>query len=179
MKFMCEAATSGSNVAIYVILIVMVLAMLILPYFSNKKRNQQYMEMINGIKVGSVVKTAGGVIGRVTKITDKGGVKTIILETGAKSNKSTMEFDINSVYCILESSKAEKSKDEAETVETENVEETKEESVEETKEESVEEVKEEVVAEETKLEEPVSEKETKKAPKAKKTSTSKTKKSTK
>ena len=70
MKFMCEAATSGSNVAIYVILIVMVLAMLILPYFSNKKRNQQYMEMINGIKVGSVVKTAGGVIGRVTKITD-------------------------------------------------------------------------------------------------------------
>lgn len=171
MKFMCEAATSGSNVAIYVILIVMVLAMLILPYFSNKKRNQQYMEMINGIKVGSVVKTAGGVIGRVTKITDKGGVKTIILETGAKSNKSTMEFDINSVYCILESSKAEKSKDEAETTETENVEETKE--------ESVEEVKEEVVAEETKLEEPVSEKETKKAPKAKKASTSKTKKSTK
>lgn len=171
MKFMCEAATSGSNVAIYVILIVMVLAMLILPYFSNKKRNQQYMEMINGIKVGSVVKTAGGVIGRVTKITDKGGVKTIILETGAKSNKSTMEFDINSVYCILESSKAEKSKDEAETTETENVEETKE--------ESVEEVKEEVVAEETKVEEPVSEKETKKAPKAKKASTSKTKKSTK
>lgn len=171
MKFMCEAAASGSNVAIYVILIVMVLAMLILPYFSNKKRNQQYMEMINGIKVGSVVKTAGGVIGRVTKITDKGGVKTIILETGAKSNKSTMEFDINSVYCILESSKAEKSKDEAETTETENVEETKE--------ESVEEVKEEVVAEETKVEEPVSEKETKKAPKAKKATTSKTKKSTK
>ena len=171
MKFMCEAATSGSNVAIYVILIVMVLAMLILPYFSNKKRNQQYMEMINGIKVGSVVKTAGGVIGRVTKITDKGGVKTIILETGAKSNKSTMEFDINSVYCILESSKAEKSKDEAETTETENVEETNE--------ESVEEVKEEVVAEETKVEEPVSEKETKKVPKAKKASTSKTKKSTK
>jgi len=171
MKFMCEAAASGSNVAIYVILIVMVLAMLILPYFSNKKRNQQYMEMINGIKVGSVVKTAGGVIGRVTKITDKGGVKTIILETGAKSNKSTMEFDINSVYCILESSKAEKSKDEAETTETENVEESKE--------ESVEEVKEEVVAEETKVEEPVSEKETKKAPKAKKATTSKTKKSTK
>lgn len=171
MKFMCEAAASGSNVAIYVILIVMVLAMLILPYFSNKKRNQQYMEMINGIKVGSVVKTAGGVIGRVTKITDKGGVKTIILETGAKSNKSTMEFDINSVYCILESSKAEKSKDEAETTETENVEESNE--------ESVEEVKEEVVAEETKLEEPVSEKETKKAPKAKKATTSKTKKSTK
>jgi preprotein translocase subunit YajC len=157
MKFMCEAAAGGSNIAIYVILIVMVLAMLILPYFSNKKRNQQYMEMINGIKVGSVVKTAGGVIGRVTKITDKGEVKTIILETGAKSNKSTMEFDINSIYCVLESSKAEK---------TEEVVETKE----------VEEKTEEVVEEKTTE---TAEKEVKKAPKAKKTTTSKTKKSTK
>ncbi len=156
MKFMCEAAASGSNVAVYVILIVMVLAMLILPYFSNKKRNQQYMEMINGVKVGSVVKTAGGVIGRVTKITDKGGIKTIILETGAKSNKSTMEFDINSIYCVLESSKAEK---------------TAEEPVEEVVEEKT-----EANVEETKVEEPVAEKEVKKAPRAKKTTTSKTKK---
>lgn len=163
MKFMCEAAAGGSNIAIYVILIVMVLAMLILPYFSNKKRNQQYMEMINGIKVGSVVKTAGGVIGRVTKITDKGEVKTIILETGAKSNKSTMEFDINSIYCVLESTKAEKSKEESEKVE-------------EAQSEPVEEKTEEVVEEPTTE---TAEKEVKKAPKAKKTTTSKTKKSTK
>ena len=160
MKFLCEGAASGSNVVVYVILIVMVLAMLILPYFSNKKRNQQYMDMINGIKVGSVVKTAGGVIGRVTKITDKGGIKTIILETGAKSNKSTMEFDINSIYCVLESSKAEKSNEESEKAE---------------------EIVEENV-EETKVEEPATEtveKEVKKAPKTKKATTSKTKKSEK
>ena len=162
MKFMCEAATSGSNVAVYVILIVMVLAMLILPYFTNKKRTQQYNEMLAGIKVGCIVKTAGGVIGRVTKITDKGEVKTIILETGAKSNKSTMEFDINSVYCVLESSKAEKTE---ETVEPAN----------EVVEEKVEEVK---------AEEPATEKteevKPKKTTKAKKTTTSKTtKKSTK
>ena len=42
MRFMCAEATSGSNVAVYVILIVMVLAMLILPYFTNKKRNQAF-----------------------------------------------------------------------------------------------------------------------------------------
>ena len=162
MKFMCEAAASGSNVAVYVILIVMVLAMLILPYFTNKKRTQQYNEMLAGIKVGCIVKTAGGVIGRVTKITDKGEVKTIILETGAKSNKSTMEFDINSVYCVLESTKAEKT----------------EESV-----ESANEVVEGKV-EEVKAEEPATEKteevKPKKTTKTKKTTTSKTtKKSTK
>ena len=161
MKFMCEAAASGSNVAVYVILIVMVLAMLILPYFTNKKRTQQYNEMLAGIKVGCIVKTAGGVIGRVTKITDKGEVKTIILETGAKSNKSTMEFDINSVYCVLESSKAEKTEETVEPA-SEVVEET---------------------VEEVKAEEPATEKaeevKPKKTTKAKKTTTSKAKKSTK
>ena len=154
MRFMCAEAASGSNVAVYVILIVMVLAMLILPYFTNKKRNQQYMNMISSIKVGDLVKTAGGIIGRVTKLTDKGEIKTIILETGSKKEKSYMEFDISSVYCILTSTKVESKE---ETEEKEIAEESKEESVES-------EVKEEPKKEEK--------------PK-KKTSSSKTKKSTK
>ena len=113
MKFLCENANQGNPVVIYIIFAVMVVAMLIMPYFTNKKRNQQYMEMISNIKVGDLVKTAGGIIGRVTKITDKGDIKTIILETGAKSSKSTMEFDISSVYCVLQSTKVEETKDEA------------------------------------------------------------------
>jgi len=157
MKFMCAEA-AGSNVAVYVILIVMVLAMLILPYFTNKKRNQQYMDMISSIKVGDLVKTAGGLIGKVTKITDKGEIKTIILETGSKSEKSYMEFDISSVYCVLKSTKVEK-----------------EEAVEEKTSEN-----EEVAAQET----PVQEAEVKEEPKKeekpkKKASSSKTKKSKK
>lgn len=152
MKFMCaDAAGSGSNVVIYVVLIVMVLAMLILPYFTNKKRNQQYMNMISSIKVGDLVKTAGGIIGKVTKITDKGEIKTIILETGSKTGKSYMEFDINSVYCILKSTKAEESKEETSEQETKT-------------EETVEEQK----SEEPKTEES-EKKETKKVSKTKKT----------
>ena len=124
MKFLCENANQGSPVVFYIILAVMVVAMLIMPYFTNKKRNQQYMEMISNIKVGDLVKTAGGIIGRVTKITDKGEIKTIILETGAKSSKSTMEFDISSVYCVLQSTKVEEPKEEVK--ETPVVEEKKE-----------------------------------------------------
>ena len=159
MKFLCEAAANqGNSVVIYIILAVMVVAMLILPYFSNKKRNQQYMDMISSIKVGDLVKTAGGLIGKVTKITDKGEIKTIILETGSKSEKSYMEFDISSVYCVLKSTKVEK-----------------EEAVEEKTSEN-----EEVAAEEP----PVQEAEVKEEPKKeenpkKKASSSKTKKSTK
>ncbi len=132
MRFLCENAGQGSSVAVYIILAVMVVAMLIMPYFTNKKRNQQYMDMISSIKVGDLVKTAGGIIGKVTKITDKGEIKTIILETGSKSDKSTMEFDISSVYCVLKSTKAEETKEEVkeetpveEVVETKPVEEEK------------------------------------------------------
>lgn len=120
MNFLCaDTATGSNNVVVYVILIVMVLAMLILPYFTNKKRNKQYMDMLSSIKVGDLVKTAGGLIGRVTKITDKGEIKTIILETGSKNEKSYMEFDINSVYCVLKSTKVEESKQEDVSVEVE------------------------------------------------------------
>lgn len=122
MKFLCENTNTGSPVVVYIILAVMVVAMLIMPYFTNKKRNQQYMDMISNIKVGDLVKTAGGIIGRVNKITDKGEIKTIILETGAKSNKSTMEFDISSVYCVLQSTKVEE--ENAETIEEKTEEKT-------------------------------------------------------
>lgn len=159
MKFMCaDAATGSSSIIIYVVLIVMVLAMLIMPYFTNKKRNQQYMDMISSIKVGDLVKTAGGIIGRVTKITDKGEIKTIILETGAKNEKSTMEFDIGSVYCVLKSTKVEESK-------TEDVKETAEEV------EESEEKKEPIAEEKTS--------ETKEEPKKKTTKTRKANKSSK
>ena len=114
------------------------------------------MDMISSIKVGDLVKTAGGLIGRVTKITDKGEIKTIILETGSKTEKSYMEFDISSVYCVLKSTKVEEPK-------------SVEEKTEEPKAEEVEEKQEgEKVSEEPK-------KET--APK-KKTTTSKAKKTT-
>lgn len=112
MNFLCEATNQGNPIVVYIILAVMVVLMLVLPYFTNKKRNQQYMDMISSIKVGDLVKTAGGIIGRVTKMTDKGEIKTIILETGSKSDKSTMEFDISSVYCVLQSTKVEEQKEE-------------------------------------------------------------------
>lgn len=165
LNFLCaDEASNGSIIVIYVILIVMVVAMLVLPYFTNRKRNQQYMDMLSSIKVGDLVKTAGGIIGRVTKITDKGEIKTVILETGSKSEKSYMEFDMSSIYCFLKSTKVEESKEEAET---------KVETAEETPvEENVEEKVNAEATEETKTEKP-------KKSTAKKTATKKTTKTSK
>lgn len=145
MKFLCENAGQQNQIIIYIVLAVLVIAMLILPYFTNKKRNQQYMDMLSSIRVGDLVKTAGGIIGKVTKITDKGEIKTIILETGSKSEKSYMEFDINSIYCVLKSTKAEEKTEEpaekATEVKEEAKEEVKEETTSETSENKVEEKK--------------------------------------
>ena len=87
-------------------------------------------------------KTAGGIIGKIKKITDKGDIKTVILETGSKTEKSYMEFDMTMIYCVLKSTKA--------TEETEKVEEAKTEEVAEpvVEEPKTEEVEKEVKAEE-------------------------------
>ena len=169
MNFICADQANGtSTIIIYVVLIVALVAMLIMPYFTQRKKNREFMEMIDSMKVGDLVKTAGGIIGKITKITDKGDIKTVILETGSKTEKSYMEFDMTMIYCVLKSTKVEETKEE---VKEEVAEETT--PVEET---PAEEVKEEVKAEEKKTTKKTST--TKKAPAKKTTSKTTAKKST-
>lgn len=136
-----EETTSSSAGSwwIYVVLLVLVALMLILPTITNKKRMKEYDQMVSSLHVGDTVRTVGGIIGRITKISEKDGMKTFIMETGAKNNKTTMEFDIGSVGVVLKST--------AKPV----VEEKKDEKVEEPKTEEVK--NEEVKAEEMKTEE--------------------------
>lgn len=147
MNFICANGAAGSgSIIIYVVLIVALVAMLILPYFTQRKKNQEYIKMIDSIKVGDLVKTAGGIIGKVNKITDKGEIKTVVLETGSKTEKSYMELDMSMIYCVLKSTKVEK---EDETVAETNADEKAEEKAEEKTEETpVEEVKAEEKTEE-------------------------------
>ena len=117
MNFICAEGSKGGSIAIYVVLIVVMLALLIMPYFTQKKKSQEFAKMLEAMKVGDLVKTAGGIIGRITKITDKGDIKTVILETGSKTEKSYMEFDMAMIYCVLKSTKAEEEKVEEKTEE--------------------------------------------------------------
>ena len=109
------AEQQSNNVVFSVIIIVALLGMLIFPYFTQRKKNKEYVDMLNSIKVGDLVKTAGGIIGKITKITDKGEIKTVILETGSKTQKSYMEFDMSMIYCVMKSTKVEEVKEEDET----------------------------------------------------------------
>ena len=129
-RFLLEEAEStaktgiGKTWWIYVVLIVLVAAMLILPTITNKKREKEYNSMLDKIRVGDEVRTIGGVIGRITKISEKNGLKSFILETGARGSKTTMEFDIAAIGMVLKSTYVEEEKKE------EPAEEKKEEAVE-------------------------------------------------
>lgn len=179
MNFICADNNMGAGtIIIYVVLILVLLAMLIMPYFTQKKKNQEFAKMLNSIKVGDLVKTAGGIIGKVTKITDKGEIKTVILETGSKTEKSYMEFDLSMIYCVLKSTKAPTLEEKSEIEEPAKVEKNK------TEDAKVEESKaEDAMVEETanvKTEEKAETKEAKKpAKKTTKKATSTAKKSTK
>lgn len=161
MNFICAENGNAGSIVIYVVLIVAMLALLIMPYFTQKKKSQEFAKMLEAMKVGDLVKTAGGIIGRITKITDKGDIKTVILETGSKTEKSYMEFDMAMIYCVLKSTKVE------ETEETEEVEDVK--TVENAAEETLPTVE---VKEDVKAEEKAEEKQKKTA--AKKTTAKKT-----
>lgn len=120
MNFICLGNGSASSIVIYVVLIVVMLALLIMPYFTQKKKSQEFAKMLEAMKVGDLVKTAGGIIGKITKITDKGDIKTVILETGSKSEKSYMEFDMAMIYCVLKSTKVEETEKTIEDVNTQD-----------------------------------------------------------
>ena len=156
ISLICAEGSKTSSIVVYGILILVLVAMLVLPYFTQKKKSQEFAQMLESMKVGDLVKTAGGIIGKITKITDKGDIKTVILETGSKTEKSYMEFDMAMIYCVLKSTKVE----------------AKEETADESKEPAEEVVVNEETTVETKVEKP--KKTTTKKSTAKKSSTTRT-----
>ena len=67
--------------------LLLLLAFILLIYFMmirpQKKKDKADREMRASLKVGDEIMTIGGIIGKVTRITDK----TVIISTGADKNK--------------------------------------------------------------------------------------------
>lgn len=141
-----------NNWWIYVVLIGLLVVMLVLPMITNRKRSKEYNNMLDNIRVGDTVRTIGGIIGRITKINEKEGYKTIIIETGAKNAKTTMELDMASIYTVINQSAKPAATEKAEAAES------KEENAQEKTEVAAQE--QEVKAEEPKKEEPKTKKKT-------------------
>lgn len=72
-----------SSIILMVVLIIMIYFMMIRP---QKKKDKADREMRASLQVGDEIITIGGIVGKITKITDK----TVVINTGA--DKTKIEF---------------------------------------------------------------------------------------
>ena len=79
------------------ILIAIVVVFMVLNRQTQKKRQQETMDMLNAIQPGNKVKTIGGICGVVVEVCPEDN--TFVLETGTEaSGKSYIKFDKQAVY---------------------------------------------------------------------------------
>lgn len=87
-----------------VLLGVMILALLVFYIMSsvnNKKRMEQYRQMQGDLKAGDVVQLTSGIIGRIVRVSEVVGIKTVVVETGEKNNKATLEVNIDAIAGVV------------------------------------------------------------------------------
>ena len=72
--------SSVANILLLVVFIAMIYFMMIRP---QRKKDKEDREMRASLQVGDEVITIGGIVGKVTKITEK----TVVVETGSARNK--------------------------------------------------------------------------------------------
>ena len=79
------------------VLFAIIIVFMVLNRQSQKKRQQQAMDMLNAIQPGNKVKTIGGICGVVVEVCPEDN--TFIMETGSEaSGKSYIKFDKQAVY---------------------------------------------------------------------------------
>ena len=85
---------NASNIIMYVLIGVIIVAFIAWMFFSgrkNKQRQKEYIEQLDAIRPGHKVKTAGGICGIVVEVCDD---NTVIIETGSEnSGKSYIKMD--------------------------------------------------------------------------------------
>ena len=121
VSFSLLNAIDPTTIAFIVLLALLIVALLVVPMFTNKKRAKQTDELHRSLQPGDVVKTIGGVVGTIIEIRQVSPVdKEMIIETGVGDNKTTMVFDIQALYQVMSrSSTIVPAKDEAEVAEEE------------------------------------------------------------
>ena len=95
-------AMQPSTIVMLVLLAVMVIVLIVLPMFTNSRRNKAINDLHSSLRAGDVIKTVGGIVGTIIEIKEVGPVdKEMVIETGVGDKKSTMVFDIQAVYQVL------------------------------------------------------------------------------
>lgn len=104
---------SGSQIWVWVIFAVMIVAMIFLTVIPNKKRQKEYQKMQDEMRVGTKVMTIGRMIGIITKLNSD---NTIELDVGTAGNPVIITINREAIAINLtaqEAAKAQKEEFEA------------------------------------------------------------------
>ncbi len=78
-----DQTNAGGQWLVWVIFIVMIVGMILLTVIPNKKRQKEYQQMQNELRVGTKIVTIGRMIGVITKLYDD---NTIEVDVGTPGN---------------------------------------------------------------------------------------------
>ena len=78
-----DAAAAGGGWTSWIFIIVLIVVFVVLIIVPNKRRDKKYKEMLSNIKIGSHVKTIGGVYRKVIAIKED----LVTIETGPEKAK--------------------------------------------------------------------------------------------
>lgn len=101
---------NGSSVVVWIIFAVMIVGMILLTVLPNKKRQKEYQQMQNDLRVGTKIVTIGRMIGVITKIYDD---NTIEVDVGTPGNPVIITFTREAISQNLTAQAELKAKQEA------------------------------------------------------------------
>lgn len=102
MSLLLAETNAGSTWIMLGILVVAFVFLMIVPMFTNKKRINEYNEMVNALHPGDEILTAGGVLGKIVRIVKEDNqTKSVIISTGDKGKETTMEIEISHIRMLL------------------------------------------------------------------------------
>ena len=83
-NLICETTSNGmGNWVVWVIFGVMIVGMILLTVLPNKKRQKEYQQMQDNLRVGTKVMTIGRLIGVITKVYSDGTIELDVGTAGA------------------------------------------------------------------------------------------------
>ena len=85
LNLICEGTSTGggTNIVVWVIFGVMIVGMILLTVLPNKKRQKEYQQMQDNLRVGTKVMTIGRMIGVITKVYSDGTIELDVGVAGA------------------------------------------------------------------------------------------------
>ena len=100
-------AQDWTSSVMIIVLMVAIIGLFVWSSYSNKKKQKQAQEMVNGIQIGDKVKTIGGVCGYVAEIND--AENTFVLKTGMEGQENSfIKFDKGAIYQTAPGKRTEK-----------------------------------------------------------------------